>query len=220
MDERLEQAQRLYDNAVFGGDVSAPVEADRLLNAVEAELSMARGRVIHARFLAGSASTTAVPEDDGAELALFERADELFKSRGDLSGEAQSQFWIGTSHQVARHDDSSAVPALQRARALATEVDDPLTLSDALRHLGVAEHHAGRLGAARSYLEESTRLRRLLGFGPGVAANLVGLAYLAAGDGCQDEVAALLDEADDIASQSNAAGIARQIHEAREYLTH
>jgi hypothetical protein len=35
-----------------------------------------------------------------------------------------------------------------------------LTLSYALRHLGIAEHRAGHLDQARSYLEESTRLRR------------------------------------------------------------
>ena len=86
-------------------------------------------------------------------------------------------------------------------------------------HFGIVEHRAGRLGQARRHLEESTRLRRQLGFGPGVAANLVGLAYIAAADGRDEEVPAILDEADSIASGSDAAGITRQIDEARQGLT-
>lgn len=112
------------------------------------------------------------------ELVLFERALELYRSLVDIRGEAEAQFWIGTCHQVLRHDDAAAVPALQRARALATQADDPRALSYALRHLGIVEHRAGQLDDARRYLEESTRRRRQLGFGPGVAANLMGLAYM------------------------------------------
>jgi hypothetical protein len=88
-----------------------------------------------------------------------------------------------------------------------------------LRHLGIVEHRAGHFGQARRHLEESTRLRRRLGFGPGVAANLVGLAYLAAADGRDEEVPAILDEADCIASGSDPAGITRQIEVARRGLT-
>jgi hypothetical protein len=36
----------------------------------------------------------------------------------------------------------------------------PHDMREALRHLGIAEHAAGRLEAARLHLEESTRLRR------------------------------------------------------------
>jgi hypothetical protein len=52
-----------------------------------------------------------------------------------------------------------------------------------------------------------------------VAANLVGLAYIAAGDGRTDEVSGMLSEADSIARESGAAGITRQIDEARLHLT-
>ena len=60
-------------------------------------------------------------------------------------------------------------------------------MSYALRHLSIAEHTAGRLEAARRLLEESVRLRREVGFLPGVAANLVGLIYIAAAQGRRDE---------------------------------
>jgi hypothetical protein len=153
------------------------------------------------------------------ELALFERALELYRSVGDVCGQAEAQFWIGAFHQVVRDDDAAAVPALERARALATQADDSLMQSYALRHLGIVEHRVGHLGQARSHLEESTRLRRQLGFGPGVAANLVGLAYIAAADGRDEEVPAILDEADSIASGGDAAGITRQIEVARRGLT-
>jgi hypothetical protein len=49
--DRLEQAGLLYERAVFGGDVSALPAADRELDAVEAGLCLARGRIVHARFL-------------------------------------------------------------------------------------------------------------------------------------------------------------------------
>jgi hypothetical protein len=41
---------------------------------------------------------------------------------------------------------------------------------------------------------------------PGVAANLVGLAYIAAGQGRRDDALALIDEAGAIAAASGPAG--------------
>ncbi|MGA5306690.1 hypothetical protein [Micromonospora taraxaci] len=63
------------------------------------------------------------------------------------------------------------------------EAGDELTLSYVLRHLCFGEQAAGRVEAVRELLTESTRLRRELSFTPWVAANLIGLAYLAAGRG-------------------------------------
>ena len=53
---------------------------------------------------------------------------------------------------------------------------------------------------------------------PGVAANLVGLAYIAAGDGNHDEALALLKEAGEIAGASGAYRITRQVEESRARL--
>jgi tetratricopeptide (TPR) repeat protein len=165
----FERARALYEQAVFNGDESALAAADRVLDGAEAALSLARGRVMHARFLAREPA-------DPAELALFERAAELFRQVGDQRGEAESLFWIGTYHQVAGNDSAAAVPYLDRARNLATATGDRLTLSYALRHLGFADQEAGRLDAARAEFEESVRLRRQIGFMPGVAAGLLALA--------------------------------------------
>jgi hypothetical protein len=63
------------------------------------------------------------------------------------------------------------------------QVGDKLTMSYAIRHLGFAHMAAGAGDAARQRLEESVRLRREIGFQPGVAAGLVALAHLAAGEG-------------------------------------
>lgn len=210
-DGRIELAKQLYERAVWGGDVSALRSADRELDKVEADLSLARGRIIHARFLDEEV-------DDPQELALFERALQLYRALGDARGESESLFWVGIFHQVVREDNDAAVPLFTRSYELATQVGDKLTLSYVLRHLGIAEHAAGRFDTARARLEESVQLRRELGLLPGVAANLVGLAYIAAADGRRDDVGPLLEEARVIAEANDAHGILRWIEEARDAL--
>ena len=107
---------------------------------------------------------------------------------------------------------------LDVSHQLASQVGDKRTMSEVLRHLGIAENRAGRLDTARQRLEESVRLRRDIGLMPGVAANLVGLAYVAAGNGDHDEALALLKEAAAIAEVSGAHRITRQVEEARAQL--
>jgi len=211
VNDRIELARLLYESAVFGGDASALAIAERELDAVEADLALARGRVIHARFLEQR-------NEDPHELALFERAAQLYQTLGDVRGEGEALLWVGIFHQVVRHDNDAAVPVLDRSYELATQVGDTLTVSYALRHLGIAEHAAGRLDAARERLEESMRLRREIGFLPGVAANLVGLAYIAAAQGRRAEALALIEEAAAIAAAAGAHGIMRQVEEASTQL--
>ncbi|MGV9211409.1 tetratricopeptide repeat protein [Micromonospora sp. RB23] len=210
-DVRLTRAQERYEQAVFGGDATSLGEAERDLVALEADTALARGRLLHARFLESGA-------EDAAELSLFERAAQLYREVGDARGEGEALFWVGTVHQVIRQDQATADPAFVRARELATEAGDELTLSYVLRHLCFGEQAAGRVEAARELLEESTRLRRKVSFTPGVAANLIGLADLAASDGDRDAARGLLDEATSLATGSGAYGIVRWIDEARDEL--
>lgn len=217
-EDRIERARLLYERAIFGGDASVLATAERELDGVEADLALARGRVIHARFLEQRNVNPAGPDENPHELALFERAARLYQVLGDARGEGESLFWVGCFHQVVRRDSDAAVPVLQRSCELAAKAGDKLTMSYALRHLGIAEHAAGRLGTARERLEESVRLRRETGFMPGVAANLVGLAYIAAADGRRNEALALIEEAGAIATASGADGIMRQVEEARTQL--
>lgn len=221
-DNRIELAGLLYERAVFGGDPRALTEAEELLDTVEADLALARGRIIHARFLEqrtpdGSATLT-VEGEDTDELASFERAAHLYQTLGDVRGEGEALFWVATFHQVVRRDNETAVPVLERSRVLAAQAGDKLTMSYVLRHLGIAEHAAGRLDVARERLEESVRLRREIGFLPGVAANLVGLAYIAAGEGRGDDAFALIEEAGAVAEAANAQGILRSVEQARVQL--
>ncbi|GLY96131.1 tetratricopeptide repeat protein [Actinoplanes sp. NBRC 103695] len=207
-DDRIPLAVHFSERSVFNGEHDGLAIADRKLDGVEADLALARGRVIHARFLA---APPAERREEPQELALFERAAELYRELGDQRGEGEAVLWAGLFHQVVRDDEAAAVPALERA----AELGDPLTMSYALRHLGYADHVAGRLDDARRRFEESTRLRRELGFLPGVAANLVGLAYVAAAQGNRDEAIAFADEAIQLATDNAASVIAGMAAQAR-----
>lgn len=215
MSDRIEQARQLYEQAVFSGDVSLLTDAERRLDAVEADTALARGRIIHARYLKESGSGETTADEDPAELPLFERAITLYQALGDVRGEGEASFWIGCLHQVIRRDDEAAIPHLERSRQLAAQAGDSPTESEALRHLGIAAHRAGRLDEAREQLEESSRLRRADGAMPGVAANMVGLAYIAAAQQRRSDAIATLDEAYAIADEHGAQAIKGQIELAR-----
>ncbi|WP_067127830.1 tetratricopeptide repeat protein [Microtetraspora malaysiensis] len=214
-EDRIERAKTLYERAVFSGDASVLANAERGLDAVEADAALARGRILHARFLNERASAGSSPVEDPAELPLFERALQLYRALGDARGEAEALFWIGCLHQVIRRDNETAVPELEQSCRLAAQVGDKPTQSEALRHLGIAAHMAGRLDEARERLEESSRLRREAGALPGVAANMVGLAYIAAAQDRRADALAALDEAHAIAQAHGAHAIVRQIEQAR-----
>lgn len=218
VDERIRQAGLLYERAVFSGEAGPLAEADRLLDAAEADLAVARGRVLHTRFLLRRDEDQSAAREDPAELALFERAVQLYRALGDVRSESEALFWAGCFHQIARRDDAAAVPALERSLELASQAGDKAVMSEALRHLGIAAHAAGHLDVARQRLEESTRLRREIGLLPGAAANLVGLAYIAAAQERHEDALALLDEANALAEASNAQRIRQQVTQARAEL--
>ncbi|MEV7989305.1 tetratricopeptide repeat protein [Micromonospora sp. NPDC085948] len=214
-EDRIERTRTLYDQAVLGGDASALTDADRDLDGVEADTALARGRILHARFLIARASSGSPAVEDPAELPLFERAIELYEALGDVRGQAETSFWIGCLHQVIRGDNETAVPHLERSREMAAQVGDKTTQAEALRHLGIAAHAASRLDEARERLEESSRLRREQGALGSVAANMVGLAYVAAAQDRHEDALATLDRADALAQAHGAHAIVRQIEHAR-----
>src|SRR3954447_24740922 len=109
----FERANQRYEQAVFAGDSDVLEIAERELDAVEAALALARGRILHAGFLTGG-------HEDPRELPLFEQAADLFQRLGDGRGEAEARFWIGAVHQVIRRDEDAARPELERSYALAT----------------------------------------------------------------------------------------------------
>ena len=89
-DERIERARLLYERFVFGGEAGLLAAADRELDAVEAGLALARGRVMHGRFLEQRDSDPGQLTEDPRELPLFERAAELYQALGDMPGEAEA----------------------------------------------------------------------------------------------------------------------------------
>jgi len=198
---------------VFVGADDGLDVADRALDGVEADTALARGRIRHARYLSARAAGEQ-PAEDPTEIALFERALALYEDLGDTRGAAEAQFLVGCYHQVVRGDMDGTEAMFARSRDLAEAAGDDLTRSYALRHLGFAAHHTGRLTDAHAALTESTRLRRALGFPAGVAANLVAEAYLAA-DGGPGDPNALLDEAATLAAESGAHAVAGWVSEAR-----
>jgi hypothetical protein len=121
-DERVEKVGPFYERAVFGGDAGALATAERELDAVEADLALARGRILHARFLGGR-------DADPDELPSFERAARLYRALGDARGEGEALFWVGCFHQVIRNGNGAVVPVLERSRELAAGVGDGLTES-------------------------------------------------------------------------------------------
>jgi tetratricopeptide (TPR) repeat protein len=218
VDERIENARRLYERAVFGGDDAALTQAGQGLDGVDADLAVARGRILHTRFLRQRDTDPGQAHEDPDELPLFDRAVRLYRALGDVRGEAEALFWVGCFHQVVRRDNDTAVPSLDRSLELATQAGDKMTMAEALRHLGIAAHAAGRLDEAKARLEESTRLRRELGQPAGVAANLIGLGYIAAGQGYRDDALVILAEAADLATASGAHRILRSVEEAQAAL--
>ncbi|MGR6918443.1 hypothetical protein ACU635_29710 [[Actinomadura] parvosata] len=209
MDGRIEKAKRSYERAVFGGDIGELAAAEQDLDRVEADLALARGRILHARFLHDRRA-------DPRELPLFERATDLYRTLGDAAGEAESLFWQGCYHQVVRNDPGRAVPLLRQSCDLATAAGNRHTQAEALRHLGIADHAAGRLDAARERLETAARLRRELGLLAGAAADQVGLIYIATAQGRSDDALALAEEAYATAEACGARRIMRQVEEARD----
>jgi tetratricopeptide (TPR) repeat protein len=216
--DRIERSRLLYERALLEGEAGALAAADLELDAVEADLALARGRVRHGRFLEQRNEDPGQATEDPRELALFERAVHLYQALGDVRGEAEALFWVGCCHQVVRRDDGAAVPVLERSLELATGAGDKPVMAEDLRHLGIAAHRAGHLETAQQHLEDSTRLRRETGHEQGVASNLVGLAYITAGQGRGEDARTLLDEAGAIAEATGAHGIARQVDEARTQL--
>jgi hypothetical protein len=78
-DDWTERSGRLYERAILDGDTGALAVADRELDAVEADLALARGRVMHGRFLAVRNEDPERATENPQELTSFERAARLYR---------------------------------------------------------------------------------------------------------------------------------------------
>jgi tetratricopeptide (TPR) repeat protein len=212
MGERIAKANELYEAAVFGGERGAVAEANRELDAVEADVALARGKVLHAGYLADR-------QENPRQAELLKHALALYRALGDVRGEAEALFWLGTWHQVVREAYEEAVPCFRASYELADSVGDKLTLSYATRHLAFAAEAEGRMEEARERFEESVRLREELGFLPGLAAALLTLGefhWQRLGD--RETALGLMDRARVTAEKCGARGVSEWIGNARALL--
>lgn len=86
-------------------------------------------RLVHTLTATNVAEGWAIEAEDPHELALFERAAELYQALGDVPGEAESLFWVGCFRQVVRRDNDAAVPVLDRSCELGAQAGDMLPRS-------------------------------------------------------------------------------------------
>lgn len=212
MDERIEAAQRAGEQAIFGGDGSGLDEAEHGLDGVQADLDLARGRLLHARYVTQR-------RENPPPLGLFQSAADRYRALGDGRGEAQALFMVGTWHQVIGNDNVSALPHFVRARDLAADVGDRLTLSYALRHLAYISLSQAHFDDARHQMQLSTDLRRAENFVPGVTMNLLGLAEIEAAAGDHASALKSLDQAERLAAETANPGLTDLTRRVRDSLT-
>ena len=210
-DDPFERADLLNEQALFTGSAEAREEAGRELLRAEARLLQERGRIVHATFLAER-------EEDPEELALFCRSLELARQAGDERLESWAEFWIGIVHQVVRDHHDASLPHFTAAYEAAKARGDTLLQSYAVRHLGFAWYERGSRAEGVAALEESVELRRGDGFLPGVAAGLLTLGEIAAGEGRGDDARRLLAEAKETAERSGATAFGVRIDAALDGL--
>jgi tetratricopeptide (TPR) repeat protein len=208
----LERAEYSYQAAIFAGDTDGAAEALRGLGGTGPEYDLARGKLRHC-------ANIAERQQDTEELACFEHAESGFAERGDLRGTGEALFWQGCYRQVLADDDEAARPLFERALELSTQAGDSLTSSYALRHIAISRHMARDLEAAERLLQQSTSLRRAIGFEAGVAANLVGLAFIALDRGDREHAQTIAQEAEQAARECGAHAVATWARQASEAAT-
>ncbi|HJP75584.1 MAG TPA: hypothetical protein VJ914_15040 [Pseudonocardiaceae bacterium] len=204
------RAAHCYDDATFGGRPELVAQGERELDSIEADLALARGKLLHARFLDGRVNR------DERELPLFEKAVELYGKVGDRAKLADALFWVGCCHQVVLDDEGTALDYFHASYDLAAELDLDLIRSEAVRHLGFAAIRAGELALAETRFAESLRLREDANAAPGVIASaIIPLAVLADRRGDTDAAERLYAQAHRIAADNGAVGVLDWIEQAR-----
>jgi tetratricopeptide (TPR) repeat protein len=204
------RAARRYDDATFGGRPELVVEGEDELDAIEADLALARGKLLHARFLDGRTNR------DERELPLFERAVELYRKLDDRAKLADALFWVGCCHQVVLDDEATALDHFHAAYDLAAELGANLVRAESVRHLGFAAIKSGELDLAETRFAESLRLRQdATAAPPLIATAIIPLAVLANKRGERQRADDLFAEAARIAEDNGAVGVLNWIEQAR-----
>jgi predicted ATPase/class 3 adenylate cyclase len=128
----------------------------------------------------------AIPElpPDASEraAALLDEALSTYRSLGDVLGEANVYWGIGTQHFFAR-EDALAAPAFESALALYRKLGDRTQEAWSLHMLGTARLRLGETDVARGLLAGGLRLFMSAGDVAGVTLGLDDVAAIAVSDG-------------------------------------
>ncbi len=114
--------------------------------------------------------------------SLLDEALSTYRSLGDVLGEANVYWGIGTQHFFAL-EDALAAPAFESALALYRKLGDRTQEAWSLHMLGTSRMRLGELDLARGQLADGLRLFMLAGDVAGVTLGLDDLAAVAVGDG-------------------------------------
>ena len=124
-----------------------------------------------------------LPPDAGEQAAaLLDEALSTYRSLGDVLGEANVFWGIGTQHFFAR-DDARAAEAFESALALYRTLGDRTQEAWSLHMLGTARLRLGEIDLARGQLAAGLRMFMSAGDVAGVTLGLDDLAAVAVGDG-------------------------------------
>ena len=110
-----DRARRRYEDAFFDDEPEQLDQADAELDLVEAGLGLARGRIMHARFLADGQLD---PRDAGSSVRAGRRAVRRGRGRARRRGRG-TVLGRDLPHQAGRDDEQAARPLLERAAELA-----------------------------------------------------------------------------------------------------
>lgn len=145
-----------------------------------------------------------------ADAELTAKAHAAFDTAPDRSRAGWAAFYHGVIADNLEQDGNRARELYELALSAAGASGDELLASYALRHLGGHAEDRGDLVTARELAERSAELRARTGFVPGVLAQQVILASLAAAEGDESAARAIASEVRRWADALGLHGVAGQ----------
>jgi tetratricopeptide (TPR) repeat protein len=200
----------LGQNAIRAGEAQRAID-EHLARArlVFERLGQPRGEADAANALGLAYDMIGEPEQASA---LFTEAAERRLQLGDARGAAGSLRNLAWTHAVGgRH--AEATDQLERARVLATEVDDPSMLADIASDAGLLDEEQGRWESALGHYREALAMRRAQGDAVQVAGASLNLGFALVQTGGFEDARPLFEQAESTyAAQDDRIGRVRGLH--------
>ncbi len=148
---------------------------------------------LHARVLTGAGTLAYDQGDCAAAIVLFDRALDVGRAAGDLTGMAAALN--GQAHIARVEGDLPRAEALyMEALALRRQVGDRWDIVASLNNMGLVARDRGHYARAAAAFEEGLALKRALGDLAGVALALNNLGLVARDQGLAERARDLLEE--------------------------